>query len=391
AASTGAAAAELRALYLMGRWRYDRAEFGAARESFERAYAHAERIGLRWAPYGFDSRFSLVQLAYLTGDWDHGIELADVSGQLPPPIPEAILASGLLAIEAGRGRVDRLSVVPRLRRFWDQDGVIAVSAAPATVELHGVAGDRKAALAEHDDVVETLSRLWRVTFHGRVRLAAVTVGVLAAGLDGESAALRTSVAADAERVWAGGEHTLETLREVGTTWGPEGAAWAARLEAEHLRLRWLAGTDDAPSEHELVAAWRHDLECFTAFGHVIEVARSRTRLAAVLQAAGDVAEARELADVARETATALGAVPLLDELRALGGPRPRVVEREQLTPREREILALVAAGRSNGEIGKQLFIATKTASVHVSNILAKLGASGRTEAAAIARREGLLS
>ena len=63
---------------------------------------------------------------------------------------------------------------------------------------------------------------------------------------------------------------------------------------------------------------------------------------------------------------------------------------EDLTPREREILVLVAQGRTNGEIGKQLFISTKTVSVHVSNILAKLRAAGRTEAAAIARRRGLL-
>ena len=61
-----------------------------------------------------------------------------------------------------------------------------------------------------------------------------------------------------------------------------------------------------------------------------------------------------------------------------------------LTPREAEILALVAEGRSNGEIGKQLFISTKTVSVHVSNILAKLDAASRTEAAAVARRRGLL-
>ena len=61
-----------------------------------------------------------------------------------------------------------------------------------------------------------------------------------------------------------------------------------------------------------------------------------------------------------------------------------------LTPREGEILALVAEGRSNGEIGKQLFISTKTVSVHVSNILAKLDAASRTEAAALARRRGLL-
>jgi DNA-binding NarL/FixJ family response regulator len=61
-----------------------------------------------------------------------------------------------------------------------------------------------------------------------------------------------------------------------------------------------------------------------------------------------------------------------------------------LTPREREILGLVAQGRSNGEIGAQLFISTKTVSVHVSNVMAKLGAHSRTEAAALGRRRGLV-
>jgi DNA-binding CsgD family transcriptional regulator len=60
-----------------------------------------------------------------------------------------------------------------------------------------------------------------------------------------------------------------------------------------------------------------------------------------------------------------------------------------LTDREREVLALVAAGRSNGQIAAALFISPKTASVHVSNILAKLGVSGRVEAAAVAHRLGL--
>ena len=59
-----------------------------------------------------------------------------------------------------------------------------------------------------------------------------------------------------------------------------------------------------------------------------------------------------------------------------------------LTDREREVLALLAAGRSNPEIARALFISAKTASVHVSNIMAKLGVSRRVEAAAIAHRLG---
>ena len=84
--------------------------------------------------------------------------------------------------------------------------------------------------------------------------------------------------------------------------------------------------------------------------------------------------------------------PLLAELLAQGSaPAPATgAPASVLTPREGEILALVAEGRSNGEIGKQLFISTKTVSVHVSNILAKLDAASRTEAAAVARRRGLV-
>jgi DNA-binding CsgD family transcriptional regulator len=61
-----------------------------------------------------------------------------------------------------------------------------------------------------------------------------------------------------------------------------------------------------------------------------------------------------------------------------------------LTRRERDVLGLVAAGRSNRQIAEQLFISPKTASVHVSNILAKLGVNGRGEAAAMAHRLRLL-
>jgi DNA-binding NarL/FixJ family response regulator len=61
-----------------------------------------------------------------------------------------------------------------------------------------------------------------------------------------------------------------------------------------------------------------------------------------------------------------------------------------LTIRELEVLALVAEGRSNRQVGDALFISAKTASVHVSNILAKLGVASRVEAAAVAHHAGLL-
>ncbi|WP_131741362.1 response regulator transcription factor, partial [Actinomadura roseirufa] len=57
-----------------------------------------------------------------------------------------------------------------------------------------------------------------------------------------------------------------------------------------------------------------------------------------------------------------------------------------LTPRESEVLRLVAEGRSNRQIGEALFISARTAGVHVSNILAKLEVSSRTQAAALAHR-----
>ena len=176
-------------------------------------------------------------------------------------------------------------------------------------------------------------------------------------------------------------------------WGPEGQAWVTRLDAELLRVRWLAGVD-APAAADLVEAWRDTARAFDAIGYAYETARSRTVLAEVLRASGDPAAADRERDLAVAGATALQAAPLLGRLGVVDPAsttdRRREVEPAGLTPRELEVLDLMAAGRSNSEIGQQLFISRKTASVHVSNILAKLGAVSRTEAVALARRRGLL-
>jgi len=146
-------------------------------------------------------------------------------------------------------------------------------------------------------------------------------------------------------------------------------------------------------------AWRLVVDAFGE-GFVYETARARWRLAEALAEAGD----REAAGcewlLARQAADRLQAAPLQAALADLGR-RARIgtTEREPgyggrgplagLTEREREVLGLLASGCSNKEIGTELFISPKTVSVHVSNILGKLGAASRTEAAAIAHREGL--
>jgi DNA-binding NarL/FixJ family response regulator len=68
-------------------------------------------------------------------------------------------------------------------------------------------------------------------------------------------------------------------------------------------------------------------------------------------------------------------------------PPPSRRGRSDLTPREQEVLALVASGMSDGEIAESLVISKKTVSVHVANIKAKLGASSRVGVATIALRE----
>ena len=78
-------------------------------------------------------------------------------------------------------------------------------------------------------------------------------------------------------------------------------------------------------------------------------------------------------------------------LKPRGKPaKPRDGAADLLTPRERSVLGLVATGRTNRQIGTELFISEKTVSVHLSRVLAKLGATGRTEEVSAACERGML-
>lgn len=394
ARTAGDTSSELRGLHTLGGVHLEAGELPQASAAYELAASRSATAGRPWAPYGLDGRVLAGLTRYMVGDWDRALEIVDVTGQAPPAAAEAALAVVGVSVAAGRGDIRALSLVPSLQPWWDRDGMLAVLSGGALIDLFGDQGDLDVASAAHDATIRTVTELWATPWSlARIRLHALLLGQLASTFGELGESDRELRVARGDSLAAAAEETSATAaRRLGAA-GPEGQAWAARARAEHLRLKWLAGVDP-PDPTAIGESWEETVEAFERLGHAFELARSRTRLAAALaRSAGDSA-VRRLADQARATATALGASPLQAELHSLGGaPRRRSsspATAAALTARETEILALLADGRSNGQIAGRLFISTKTVSVHVSNILAKLGASSRTEAAALARRRSLL-
>ncbi len=187
------------------------------------------------------------------------------------------------------------------------------------------------------------------------------------------------------------ERAWRTLLPAYESW-PTTKFWVAAFEAE---LGEPGGTG------ENVAAWR---ALVAATDSPAAPARylpyAQLRLGTVLLEHGDRAGAQQALDCAVSEARALGAHIL--EQHALesahrgglavdGHTRVRRTrETDELTARERQVLTLIAEGLNNRQIGERLFISTKTASVHVSAILRKLGVASRTEAAVHAGAAGLL-
>jgi DNA-binding NarL/FixJ family response regulator len=183
----------------------------------------------------------------------------------------------------------------------------------------------------------------------------------------------------------------------------EADAWALVARAERARRAFLLGEGTAgPADFEAAAA------AFDALSLPLYAVYCRYRAAEAHVSAGDRVAAgavlREAAAGAQATGSRLLAadvdglarrarIDLADAAahEAAAGPDDSPAARLGLTPRELEVLQLVALGHTNRAIGEELFMSEKTASVHVSRILGKLGVSGRVEAAAIAHRLGITS
>ncbi|MEU6510363.1 AAA family ATPase [Streptomyces sp. NPDC046942] len=193
------------------------------------------------------------------------------------------------------------------------------------------------------------------------------------------------------------DRLFETVRKL-TTDAPLWQAYDQWTRAELLRAQ----------DRDTAEIWSPVVTAFECLDRPYDLARVRRRLAAALLAEADGDDgardrAVELLRLSGAVAAHLGARPLADEVTRLA-QRARLtltrVPSQALTPadpaaalgltsRERDVLRLVSAGRTNRQIAGELFISPKTASVHVSNILSKLGVSGRGEAAALAHRMGL--
>src|SRR6266567_3144870 len=411
ALDAGVLGVQLRAAFQLARTHLERGDLAYASKTAHEGLLLAEEAGLGLAPYGLDLQYSHYLAHYADGDWDHAQQVADKFVVRVTSVAEARLSAMALFIDVARGSPRVTERRAWLRPFWPADGFGAYIARGLLAEHALWQGAAERAAREAAEIVESEVKYMGGYSPPVIRVAAIGLSAQAdlaaqARAAGHPARAAAAVDAAGDLIMAAREGAAFRRRPKYVL-GVEGRAWLARAEAE-----WRRAQDDNDP-----AAWRAVVDAFGP-GFVYESARSRWRLAEALAEAGRRDEAQQEWRLAFEAADRLGALPLRAELDDLarrarlrtsgpdgtggasaasgtsgGGPGqgrgPFASPLAGLTAREREVLLLLAAGRSNREIAAELFIATKTASVHVSNILGKLGAASRTEAAAIAHREGV--
>ena len=383
---------ELRAAYHLAQAHLELGDLAIGAAVAHEGTKRANQTGLNMAPFGLDVQHLHFQCHFADGKWDHAQAIADGFPVRVTSLPEASLSSMALFIDVARGNPAADERRAWIEPFWSAHGFDEFIARGLLAEHALWHGDTEQALAEAQAAIDLIFEPPWGFSPSVIRPAAVALSARAdraararAAGDEQSAKAELTAAGELREVAREGAAFRKRPKFI---LGPEGRGWLARAEAEYGRA---AGDNDPHAWQAVLAEFGPD--------YVYEAARTRWRLAEALAEAGRRDEAADQWREAARTADKLGARPLrraLDDL----ARRARIGAVEQrgdgavlaaLTSREREVLRLIAAGRSNREIASVLYIAPKTASVHVSNILGKLGAASRTEAAAIAHREGLIS
>ncbi|MGW3412349.1 helix-turn-helix transcriptional regulator [Streptomyces sp. NPDC000888] len=388
ARSAGNVTIEMRAHFNLAIGCYESGDLDECLGWLSEGLERANRSGLLSGPYALELRYLQSLVLYTLGRWDECARAAAADAErLPAAGGFAIGPALYIALARGEEHA-----AERARALLDGpfDWMASLVASIVLTDAAALRDDPE------DAVACMRTNLVRLTDGGTaadrpdigVRLAALALSAVA---DAAVELRLTGDEAGARRWTDTATELVEVARitaakgEDGTEQGPEGLAWLARAEAEWLRAH--SGPD--------VTAWEKAVAAF-GYGDPYELARCERRLAEALLSADRREEAAEHARAARDAAVRLGAVPLREDLdtlirRGRLAESPSTADRiAVLTARESDVLRLLALGRTNRQIGEELFISGKTASVHVSNILAKLGAAGRTEAVAIAYREGLI-
>jgi ATP/maltotriose-dependent transcriptional regulator MalT len=344
-------------------------ESEAAVETAQRAVTLAESLG-RARTQGISAANNLTEAQITLGRWDDAIETFERAIELclPPGLRGVhLLNRGQIAALRGEGEVaarfvDELRALAAIDDPYPQQ---VLPLASLTIEWRLAEGDVPGA-------IEATRRA--ITEHDLARDVRHTWPILVAGMRACAAQPDVALA-----------RRIQAIADATPAYGPVMAARRATVAAESSR----AGGDlDQSAWDDVASAWE-------ALGspHPLAYALLRSAEAAVTAGARDEASAR--LSRAAEIADRLGAKPLRAEIGllarrsriTLAGATPEAGRPVfGLTAREQEVLRLVAEGRSNRDIAEELFISAKTASVHVSNILGKLGVASRGEAAATAHR-----
>jgi ATP/maltotriose-dependent transcriptional regulator MalT len=335
---------------------------------------------------------TVAEIAFDAGEWD--VARANLGHGPEKSVGLALIFRLLVEaqLELGEGNHDRAAALLEQAR-----PLVEVATEP---QWHGAFGAFLAELRRRQGdldgarqaVASALDEL-EVCTDDVMRIARVTIVGLAVEADRAVRARDLHETADAKDALVRAKIHMDRLRAAAQDGGPVERACRTQGEAELSRAR---GRSDPKLWHKAAAAW-DELEL------PYRTALARWREAEALVEAGDRAAAGAAAGAALEVAQRLGAGWLEGELTALigrarlrpaadDGGAPAPVGPEDpfgLTPRERQVLALLAEGATNRQIGAALFMAEKTASVHVSRILAKLGVQSRTQAAALAHRQHL--
>ena len=391
ARSSGDIGTEMRATYNLAVAAFNSGDLPEALRVLESGNRRAVESGLPYGAYSTETLFFTVHACFVAGDWETVRSIVDACRAQGPESTRHVVAAGMYL---GVARGEDVSAELTEARRWSESPILAIIVGIVAAELAIVAGSPTDARNAVSDAIERVTAVWDTTFMaqirmiallacayadqvGRLRIARDDAGIAAARAEVQPFLDRAAVVVDASRAERG-THSL----------GVEADAWVLRLAAEASRL------DGAGS----VSAWQAAVQGF-GYGDRYEQARSRLRLAEALMSNDQRREGQREARLAYDVARELSAAPLKASVESLarrarldiGAPTSARSAGVGLTPREQEVLVLLARGRTNRQIGSELFISEKTASVHVSNILGKLHASGRTEAVTIAHHRGLIS